>query len=182
VPQKGWLEGLVEQLEKDPEVGIAGGMALFADGLLAHAGVAVDANLAPVYLYRRLPATFAGANRKRRMRAVVGCLLVHREAFHAAGGFDEAYQSHWGEMDFCFQAGRQGWKVAYTPESLFICLSNDAPDPASDRQRFFAKWVGDLWPDQDSYWAEDHLNPIKLAKLYREVIDGAPQAAENLTT
>jgi hypothetical protein len=85
-------------------------------------------------------------------------------------------------MDFCFQAGRQGWKVAYTPESLFICLSNDAPDPASDRQRFFAKWVGDLWPDQDSYWAEDHLNPIKLAKLYREVIDGAPQAAENLTT
>jgi GT2 family glycosyltransferase len=116
------------------------------------------------------------------MRAVVGCLLVRREAFQAAAGFDEAYHSHWGELDFCFQAGRQGWKVAYTPESLFICLGSDVQDHASDRLHFFAKWVGYLWPDQDSYWAEDQLNPIKLSGLYQEVIHGAFEVAENLTT
>lgn len=182
IPQTGWLEGLVHRLENDSEVGIAGGMALFADGLLAHAGIAVDANLTPVYLYRRLPATFPGAHRGRPMRAVAGCLLVRREVFLATGGFDEAYQSNWAELDFCFQAGRKGWKIAYTPESLFICLSRASQDEAADRLRFFAKWVGHLWPDQESYWAADQLDPTKLSGLYQDVIHGAAEVAENLTT
>ena len=180
VPQKDWLDTLVEQLENDPEVGIVGGMALFPDGLLAHAGIAVDANLTPVYLYRRLPATFPGAHRGRQMRAVSGCLLVRREAFLATGGFDEVYQSGWAELDFCFQAGRKGWKVAYTPESLFVCLRSTDQDNAADRLRFFAKWVGYLSPDQESYWAEDQLDPIKLSGLYQSVIHGAAEVAENL--
>ena len=66
IPQTGWLEGLVQRLENDPEIGIAGGMALFADGLLAHAGIAVDANLTPVHLYRRLPATFPGPTENKK--------------------------------------------------------------------------------------------------------------------
>ena len=182
IPQTGWLEGLVQRLENDPEIGIAGGMALFADGLLAHAGIAVDANLTPVHLYRRLPATFPGAHREREMPAVAGCLLVRREAFLATGGFDDVYQSHWAELDFCFQARRKGWKIAYTPESLFISLSGASQDDAADRLRFFAKWVGYLWPDQETYWAEDQLDPTKLSGLYQSVMHGAAEVAENLTT
>jgi hypothetical protein len=182
VPQNGWLEALVNQLEVDTEVGVAGGMALFADGLVAHAGIALDANLSPVLIYRRLPAMFPGANRIRKMRAVMGCLIVRREAFLAAGGFDEAYRGNWCELDFCFQVGLKGWKVVYTPASLFICLNGQNSPPADDRLRFFAKWVGQLWPDQESYWAQDQLDPAKLSNLYQQVLDGPPSAVETLTT
>lgn len=181
VPQSGWLEALVRQMEDHPECGVAGGMALFGDGLLAHAGIAVDANLAPVFLYRRLPATFPGAHRRREMRAVSGCLLVRRETFQAAGGFDAAFQGPWVALDFCFQAARSGWKIVYTPESLFVSLNDTDHDVAKDRLQFFAKWVGYLWPDQESYWKQDEVDPKRLAGLYQETIRNAAQAVENVT-
>jgi hypothetical protein len=170
IPQAGWLEGLVGQLDEHPDVGVAGGLALFPDGLLAHAGVAIDNNLTPVFLYRRLPANFPGAHRQRRMAAVSGCLLVRREAFIAAGGFDESYKGSRAEIDFCLAVARHGWKIAYTPETLFICLDEADREDAADRLRFFAKWVGFLWPDQDLFWAQDHVNPAGLAALYEEVL------------
>ncbi|HXG51794.1 MAG TPA: UDP-N-acetylglucosamine 2-epimerase [candidate division Zixibacteria bacterium] len=172
VPQKGWLEGLLQELERDPNTGIAGGLALFADSLLAHAGIALDANLTPVHLYQYLPANFTGAHRRRRMRAVAGCLLVRREAFEAAGGFDERYRTFWSELDFCFRAGGKGWTVAYTPQSLFVCLGRSHDDDPDDRLLFFGRWTGHLWPDQESYWAEEGLDPEGLSSLYREVARG----------
>jgi hypothetical protein len=181
VPQKGWLEAFVKEMERDPRVGIVGGLALQCDGLIAHAGIAFDANLSPVSLYRLLPATFLGANRRRNMRSVTGCLFVRRQAFLAAGGFDETFQGHWSELDFCLQAGARGWKILYTPESLFISLST-AKAGDDDRLSFFGKWVGHLWPDQDSYWAEDRLDPEKLTDLYRRAVSGLTGNVENATS
>jgi len=182
VPQKGWLEAFVNEMEQDPRVGIVGGMALLGDGLVAHAGIAFDANLSPVLLYRLLPAIFPGANRRRKMRGVTGCLFVRREAFLAAGGFDETYQGHWSELDFCLQTGAMGWTILYTPESLFVSLDTVKASNDEDRLSFFAKWVGHLWPDQDSYWAEDRLDPEKLADLYRKAVSNLPGGVENSTS
>jgi UDP-N-acetylglucosamine 2-epimerase/glycosyl transferase family 2 len=181
VPQKGWLETFVNEMEQDPRVGIVGGMALFGDGLVAHAGIAFDANLSPVSLYRLLPAIFSGANRRRNMRGVTGCLFVRREAFLTAGGFDETFQGNWSELDFCLQTGAMGWTILYTPESLFVSLETVKPRDDEDRLSLFAKWVGSLWPDQDSYWAEDQLDPEKLADLYRKAVSNLPSGLESLT-
>ena len=179
VPQRGWLEALVKEIEQDPRVGIVGGMALLGDGLVAHAGIAFDANLSPISLYRLLPATFPGANRVRVMRGVMGCLLVRREAFVAAGGFDETYQGHWSELDFCLQTGAMGWKILYTPESLFVSLETAPASNEQDRLSFFAKWVGHLWPDQESYWADDRLDPEKLSNLYQKTVHDLTDNVEN---
>jgi hypothetical protein len=176
VPQAGWLQGLMRQLDEHPEVGVAGGLALFPDGFLAHAGMAIDGNLTPIYLYRRLPANFPGAHRRRRMAAVCGCLLVRREAFIAAGGFDASYTGNRAEIDFCLAAAQHGWRVAYTPETLLICLETAGQEDAADRLRFFAKWAGFLWPDQDGFWAQDDTNPARLAALYEEVLRDTPRA------
>ncbi|MBF8254495.1 MAG: hypothetical protein HW373_1190 [Deltaproteobacteria bacterium] len=181
VPQKGWLEAFVQEMERDPRVGIVGGLALQGDGLVAHAGIAFDANLSPVSLYRLLPATFLGAHRRRNMRGVMGCLFVRRQAFLAAGGFDETFQGHWSELDFCLQVGAKGWKILYTPESLFVSLSS-AKAGDDDRLSFFGKWVGHLWPDQDSYWSEDRLDPEKLSDLYRRAVSGLTGNVENPTS
>jgi UDP-N-acetylglucosamine:LPS N-acetylglucosamine transferase len=181
VPQKGWLEALVQEMERDRQVGIVGGLALQEDGLIAHAGIAFDANLSPVPLYHLLAATFPGAHRSRSMRGVMGCLLVRRQAFVGAGGFDETFEGHWSELDFCLQAGAQGWKIRYAPQSFFVSLT--APKVSDDdRLSLFGKWVGRLWPDQDSYWADDNLDAEKLAVLYRYALSGAAGDVENLTS
>jgi GT2 family glycosyltransferase len=182
LPQNGWLEAFVKEMEQDPRIGIVGGMGVLGDGLVAHAGIAFDANLSPVALYHLLPAIFPGANRRRKMRGVMGCLFVRREAFIAAGGFDEAYQGHWSELDFCLQAGAQGWKVLYNPESLFISLDTAKASNDEDRLNFFAKWVGYLWPDQDVYWGEDQQDPEKLADIYQEAVSILSGKVENSTS
>ena len=181
VPQAGWLEALLREMETDSQIGIAGGLALFADGLIAHAGITFDANLSPALLYRRLPATFAGANQNRPMRAVSGCLLVRRDAFLVAGGFDAAYRGRWCEIDFCLQTGTRGWKISYTPESLFLSLEMVEADEPEDRIRFFSKWVGNLWPDQGVYWAQDQTGPERLAEMYKGLLNPAKGAVGNLS-
>jgi hypothetical protein len=179
MPQKGWLQAFVNEMERDPRVGTVGGMALQGDGLVAHAGIAIDANLSPVLLYRLLPATFPGANRRKKVRAVRGCLFVRREAFVATGGFDETYEGDWSELDFCLQAGAMGWKTVYASESLFVSLDTVKRSNDGDRLSFFAKWVGYLWPDQDSHLAEDQLDPEKLADLYRRSVASLVESSTN---
>ncbi|MDH3446033.1 MAG: hypothetical protein OEN50_19065, partial [Deltaproteobacteria bacterium] len=171
VPQRSWLEALLHQMESDPRVGIVGGMSLRPDGLVDHAGIALDANLSPARLYQLLPATFPGVHRARQMRAVMGCLLVRREAFIATGGFDEGYQGDWCELHFCLEAELAGWRTIYTPESLLVSLKAPRIATDGDRVRFFARWVGHLWPDQDAYWAEDEMDPKKLSELYQNSVD-----------
>lgn len=178
VPQKGWLDHFLSNLEEHSDVGIAGGMGVFSDGTLAHAGIACDANLSPAPLYRRAPATLPGAHRSRPVRAVHGCLFVRREAFLAAGGFDADYHGLWSELDFCLNAAAKGWKSLYVPETLFMVLNDDRKDFAADRLRFFAKWAGHLWPDQDKLWAEDGLDPRSLLSLYEDFLRGSDGAAE----
>ncbi len=170
VPQEGWLPALLREIETKKETGIVGGRVVFADGLLAHAGIAFDPNLNPSPLYRLLPATFAGANRVRTMRAVTGCLLVRREAFTAAGGFDEGFIRGWHDIDLCLQAALAGWQTLYTPHSLFLALRKEEQSEEEDRLRFHAKWVGHVWPDEEEYWKEDGLDNQSLSNLYQQSI------------
>lgn len=177
VPQPNWLEIFLRHMEAHCDVGIAGGMGLFIDGTLAHAGIVFDANLSPASLYRRAPATLPGAHRPRRVQAVHGCLFVRREAFVAAGGFDADYQGPWSELDFCLNAAAKGWKSLYVPESLFVVLNDERSEADADRRRFFSKWVGYLWPDQDKAWAEDGLDSKSLLSLYEDFRRGSNGAA-----
>lgn len=46
--------------------------------------------------------------------ATGACLMVRAEAFHGAGGFDEALFAHMEEIDLCWTLRRQGWRIGYT--------------------------------------------------------------------
>lgn len=168
VPLAGWLEAFLEELESSPRTGVVGGKVLFPDGLLAHAGIAVDENSSPVPLYRFLPGDFPAAERARETVAVTGCLVVRRETFAAVGGADEAYLSAWHDLDLCLSAGLAGWRVRYTPQASFLALAGGGPRQ-SDRNRFFGKWAGTLRPDQEGHWAADGLDRERVAAAYRNL-------------
>ncbi|MBI4522634.1 MAG: hypothetical protein HY695_02345 [Deltaproteobacteria bacterium] len=166
IPQQGWLQALLKEIETQKKAAAVGSRIVFPDGLLAHAGIAFDANLSAAPLYRLLPADFAGANQKRPVRAVSDCLLVRREAFEVLGGFDEAFSLGWHELDFCLRAGLGGWLVVYTPHSLLLNPGEKDTQHEGDRLRFYGKWVGHLWPDEELYWKKDGLDHQKLSTLY----------------
>lgn len=46
------------------------------------------------------------------------CLFVKSEVFHELGGFDEDFFAHMEEIDFCWRAKNQDYKIVYHPESI----------------------------------------------------------------
>jgi N-acetylglucosaminyl-diphospho-decaprenol L-rhamnosyltransferase len=43
------------------------------------------------------------------------CFLMRREAWEGLGGFDARYFMYMEDVDLCWRAGRQGWRVVYEP-------------------------------------------------------------------
>jgi hypothetical protein len=175
IPQAGWLEGLLKELDTESTtgsaqlpIGIVGGQSVFTNGLLSHAGIAFDANCSLSLLYRLLPATFVGANKARVVPAVTGCVLIPREVFAMIGGMDEGFQHLFHDIDFCLQAQVAGWQTKYTPHSTCLSFAQNSTRGADDRLRFYSKWVGYLWPNEEKYWQEDDLDNKKLIQLYQQ--------------
>src|SRR5262249_39071833 len=103
IPLRGWLEALVDEVERRPEVAIVGSKLLYADGTLQHAGVSFPRVVyGPYHVYRGLPGTLPAACRRRELRAVTAaCMLVRHTVFATRGGFDEGYRNGFEDVDLC---------------------------------------------------------------------------------
>ena len=62
-------------------------------------------------------------------------MLVRREAFEAAGGFDEAFRNCLEDTDLCLRAGEAGYEVHYCPESVLYHLESVSRGPAVEGDR-----------------------------------------------
>ena len=122
----GWLWPLVRALEADPRV------AAVQPKLLQHgdrsrfeyagaAGGFVDAHGFPFTRGRLFDTLERDAGQYDAPRDVVwatgAALLVRREAFAAAGGFDASFGMHMEEIDLCWRLWRRGWRVRAEPRS-----------------------------------------------------------------
>ncbi len=149
--QAGWLEPLVDELERHPEVGAVGARLLYPDGTVQHAGV--DLVLGPDGVldgvHRCLGA--AGDDRavleRSAVPVVTGALLaVRRDAFWAAGGFDERYWNGNEDVDLCLSLGAAGWRVVYRPDSCAVHHeSASGPERftkvSDNRHRLHERWA-----------------------------------------
>lgn len=45
------------------------------------------------------------------------CMMVRAEAWKQLGGFDREYFAHFEEIDFCWRARLEGWRISYVPRS-----------------------------------------------------------------
>lgn len=113
VPAPSFLRHALAALEDDPSAGIvAGRIVAFDDPArdLAGAGF-IDWRLGR---FRDV----AAASRRRCDFVITCAMLVRREAFSAAGGFDEDYFVYHEDVDFCVRAGRAGFRVVYEPAAV----------------------------------------------------------------
>jgi GT2 family glycosyltransferase len=172
IPAPGWLEGLLEVAAQEQGVDVIGGLILNEQGLIWHAGTAFDINQSPFSLYRMLPLAFRGAQKQREFQAVEGPFLVGREQFCRLGGFSKDLINRFEEVDFCLRMRKSGGRVLYTPRSISVrTADNWRPTPEQDRVncfRFYARWTGSLWQNDEHYLKEDGFNHDSLSALYRE--------------
>ena len=148
----GWLEPLVETVERDPRAGAVGSMFLYPDGRLQEAGAVVWSNGETFhYGWGKSPDdrrfTFA-----REVDYCSGAsLLIRRELFEQLGGFDRRYApAYYEDTDLCMGVRSLGRKVVYQPASrLYHYEGATAGTDTStgfrryqviNRGKFYEKW------------------------------------------
>jgi GT2 family glycosyltransferase len=160
IPTSKWLSTLVDEMVAHPEVAVVGSKLLDADGAIQHAGLAISRHDgAPYPVYRGASADAECVNRRREMQAVSGtCMLVRRDAFEAAGGFDEGYRDGLDDVDLCLTIRANGGRVVYQPRSILVSPAASATNAESnpeDLRRFRQRWNDRLVPDDDAIYASD---------------------------
>ena len=75
-------------------------------------------------------------------------MLVRREAFDAAGGFDERFFLYSEEVDLCLRVRRNGWKVVHSP-AVTILHHGNSDRPADARLQTQLAWAQLQYADKN---------------------------------
>jgi GT2 family glycosyltransferase/pyruvate-formate lyase-activating enzyme len=158
-PLKGWLEPLLDIVEKDDSVAAVGSKLLYPDMTIQHAGVVIvndeahnDA-LQARNNHVNKPANMPEANEATLYQALTAaCVLIRKTAFVEAGGFDEEYWNGYEDVDLCFKLQEQGGKLVYQPVSVVIHHeSKSGPErfakAPENINRLHMKWINKIKPD-----------------------------------
>jgi GT2 family glycosyltransferase len=122
IVQPGWLNALTTALEPDHRVAVVGSKLLFmnrpmivnhAGGRLTIVGAAYDIGFGQLDGVRFEHAGPIGC-------ASGAALLMRREAFIAAGGFDERYFAYFDDADLCWRFWLGGRSVLFEPRARVL--------------------------------------------------------------
>lgn len=104
-----WLRRMQRYLDL-PGIGAVGAMLFYPDGGLQHGGIETDPEWIATEVKRALaPQAVPGV---RDVSAVTGaCLLTTRSAITRVGGLDEAFPTHYNDVDFCLALRLAGYRV-----------------------------------------------------------------------
>jgi GT2 family glycosyltransferase len=111
-----FLRPLVELMESEPRIGVAG------PKILRHAdpsrvdSVGGDLNL---WIARHVHFHRPYAQPRTDLTFIHGCaFMLRREALEEVGLLDEDYFAYWEEGDYCMRLRRAGWRIACQPASV----------------------------------------------------------------
>lgn len=143
-----WLSLLVRQAIR-PDIGAVGARLLYPDGTIQHAGVFTGIGGGAGHAHRFLkadePGYFERARLPQRVSAVTGaCMVVARDKFLAAGGFDEErFPVAFNDVDLCLKLNARGWQSFYEPRATLI--HHESKSRGSDSSRMNrARFAGEL--------------------------------------
>lgn len=129
----GSVKTLIDFMDKNPDVGIAGGRLLSPNGKLQYSCYAFYTFMTIVYRRTFLGRTAAGKvntraflmkdfdhkNSKDVDWLMGSCLIVRDKAFAEVGGMDERFFLYFEDVDWCRRMWEAKWKVTYVPQAVF---------------------------------------------------------------
>jgi hypothetical protein len=101
-------------------VGAAGPMLYYPSDLIQHAGVLLGVGGIADHAFRCMKRSEAGYFARAMLEQdysclTAACLVVRRQAFETAGGFDTAFPAAFNDVDLCIRMRRKGWRLIWTP-------------------------------------------------------------------
>ncbi len=159
IPLEGWLSALVQEAEKDEQIGIAGPLMLYPENqLIQHAGVKIakiEGNIHAYhdYILRNLDNT-PQIRESRDVQAVTGAaMLIKRDVIRKIGCLSEEYLNSFEDIDFCFSAAEAGFKIRYCASSILYHYESATPGRfgkvAENFSIFNKKWAEKIVPMGD---------------------------------
>ncbi|HEU5104700.1 MAG TPA: glycosyltransferase family 2 protein [Solirubrobacterales bacterium] len=181
-PRSGWLQALRGYAAAHPEAAVVGAKLLYPGEVVQHAGVVFGQDGYPHHLYAGFPAEHPAACHPRRLQAVTAaCMLVRREAFEGAGGFDAGFHNSLEDVDLCLRIGAAGGEVHYCPDAVLVHLES-ASRGRSDRfersvSLYRERWRGRVRRDDLEVYASDGLLAVEYAESHPVRLRVDPQLA-----
>lgn len=160
-----WIEAMLEQAQR-PAIGAVGARLLYDDGALQHGGVVIGLGELAGHIYRGAPRDDHGPAGEiltiRNYSAITAaCMMVRRDVFEAAGGFDERLAVEFNDTDFCLRVLRLGYRNVYVPhaelyhhesKSRGSGESSASTHKSNGRELFRERW-------QTSSYRDPYYNP-----------------------
>jgi N-acetylglucosaminyl-diphospho-decaprenol L-rhamnosyltransferase len=127
------LKVLVDFMEENPQVGIAGSRLEDPDGspqcsafrfhtLLSELDSALRLGIVSKLLAKWIIAPAVVSTPCQTDWVAGASMIVRRQVLETAGLMDEAYFLYYEEVDFCLQAHKSGWSCWYVPQSRVVHL------------------------------------------------------------
>lgn len=145
IPWKHWLEPLVEDLDKMPEVAIVGSKLIspLLNGI-QNCGTLFQ-GVTPYHRYLGYPPQYPSVNQKEYVPAITGaCFIIRSKLFKQFHGFDTRYYNGWEDVHLNLQLLEAGWKILYEPRSVLYHYEGRSEDrfikDSENRQLFYKLW------------------------------------------
>lgn len=164
-----WLAILMTQAARE-DVGAVGPMLLYPDGRVQHAGVVLGVGGGAAHAHRDLRPDEQGYFRRHALpqfvSAVTGaCLVVRRDRFEAAGGFDEEnFPVAFNDVDLCLKLARLGHTALYEPRARLV--HHESKSRGHDRDPIGARRLAGELAALKAIWHTDlRLDPYHHPSL-----------------
>jgi Glycosyltransferase like family 2 len=116
-----WMSAVLDAFDAFPDAGVVGSKILYPDRVtLQHAGGVVHYPLATTEHMGRGEVDSGQYDHSRVVSFVTGAALaMRRDVGHSLNFFDESYYPVFFEdVDLCWRAKREGWRVVYQPGAV----------------------------------------------------------------
>lgn len=149
-----WLQQLLNHAQR-PEVGAVSGKLLAANGKVQHGGLVLGLCGPLGRAFEGLAHDDAGYMQRLQIdqdhSVLAGeCLMLRRELFIEAGGFDESPElARWSEADLCLRLQQAGYLNVWTPRVPLLVDAPAEPEQASaaEEDALYARWLPRLARD-----------------------------------
>lgn len=173
----GWLSSLVELIESDPSIGMAGSKLVYPDGRLQEAGGIIWSD-GSGWNYGRLDdPDKAEYNYVKDVDYISGAaILLPVKLWNQIGGFDDRFAPAYCEdSDLAFEVRKAGYRVVYQPLSKVIHfegISNGTDVNGAGLKRYQVengKKLKEKWADEFKKQCVNNGNPNPLRARERSM-------------
>lgn len=159
--QSNWLKALIELMEADESIGLAGSKLVYPNGFIQEAGGIVWSDGSVLQYGNGRQSGEDDLNIKRETDYISGAsIIITRNLWEKIGGFDERFApAYYEDVDLAFEVRKKGYKVVYQPESEVVHFEgvSELKDASRkdiinrNREKFIVKWKKILYKDFISF-------------------------------